>query len=61
VVIIVNRAAQAEELRIPLEGSRIGNGVTLEDALGVAPAATTVQGALAVKMPANLVAIYRRK
>jgi glycosidase len=61
VVVIVNRSAQAADLRIPLEGSRVEDGATLADVLGAAPAATARQGALAVRMPANYVAIYRRQ
>jgi neopullulanase len=58
-LVIFNNAAEAATLRISLAGSGIADGVTLEDALGAAPAVHAGSGHIEVRMPARSAAVYR--
>ena len=59
VVVVFNNAPQAVTLHIPLAGSGVAEGATLEDCYGAAPAVHARNGALDVPLPARAVAIYR--
>jgi len=59
VVVVFNNAPQAVTLHIPLAGSGVAEGATLEDGFGAAPPVHVRNGALDVPLPARAVAIYR--
>ena len=61
VLVIFNRSSEPANLKIPLEGSHIIEGKSLEDALGAAPPITVHEGAIEVRMPPHAAAIYRTK
>ena len=58
-VVVFNNAAQEVTLRIPLAGSGVRDGASLEDALGHAPPLRAQNGTGEVRLPARSVAIYR--
>lgn len=58
VLVVFNNAAGDAVLRVPLAGSRIADGVTLEDQLGAAPPVKTKSGTAEVRIAARAVAIY---
>ena len=59
VLAVFNNSAAEQTLRIPLEESKIADGVTLQDQLGGAPPAPTQSGFAQVRIPARSAAIYR--
>jgi glycosidase len=59
VVVVFNNAAQAVTLHIPLAGTGVAEGGTLEDCYGSAPAAHVRNSAIDVPLTAHAVAIYR--
>ncbi len=61
IVVVFNRAAEPADLQIPLSGSNIMDGTSLEDALGAAPRATAREGKLELRMPPKSAAIYTTK
>ena len=61
VVVIFNRSSEPANLKIPLSGSSIPEGASLEDALGAAPSATVHEGKLDIRIPAHTAAIYKTK
>jgi glycosidase len=61
VVVVFNRSSEPVDLKIPLTGSHVPEGASLEDALGAAQPATAHEGKLDVRIPANTAAIYRTK
>jgi glycosidase len=58
-VVAFNNSPQAQALHIPLAGSEISDGTTLNDYYGGAPSAQARNGALDVQLAAQSVAIYR--
>ena len=58
VLVVLNNAGAEAQLRIPLAGSGIANGRTLEDRLGSAASVTAAGGIAAVRLPARSAAIY---
>jgi neopullulanase len=58
VLVVLNNAAREVTLRIPLNGSRIADGVTLEDQLGAGPRVKTQGGVAEVTVSARSAAIY---
>jgi glycosidase len=59
VLVVFNNGAGESTLRIPTAGSRIANGVTLEDALGKSPAVKVAGGVAEVRIAGRSAAIYR--
>ena len=59
VVVVFNNAPQAVTLHIPLAGSGVAEGATLEDCYGAAPPVHARNYALDVPLPARAFAIYR--
>jgi glycosidase len=58
-VVVFNNAPQEVALHIPLAGSGVADGATLQDCYGPAPAAEARNGALDVRLAPLSVAIYR--
>ncbi len=58
VLVVLNNAATEAALRIPMGGSRIGDGVTIRDELDATPAVTTHAGAVELRIAARSAAIY---
>jgi neopullulanase len=59
ILVVFNNSAGEKMLRIPLDGSNIAGGLTLQDQLGGAPPATTQSGIAQVRIPARSAAVYR--
>lgn len=59
VLVVFNNSARDADLHVPLAGSGIRDGVTLEDQLGAAPPVKTQAGAAEVRIAARAVALYR--
>jgi hypothetical protein len=58
-LVVFNNAAKEATIAVPLAGSRIADGVTLQDQLGSAPPVKTAAGIAEFHIPARTVAIYR--
>jgi glycosidase len=59
VLVVFNNSAKEATIAVPLAGSRIADGVTLQDQLGSAPPVNTASGIAELRIPARAVAIYR--
>lgn len=59
VLVVFNTAPVEAVLRVPLAGSGVADGVTLEDQLGAAPPVETRSGTAEVRIAGRGVAIYR--
>ncbi len=59
VLVVFNNAAKEATIAVSLAGSRIADGVTLQDQLGSAPPVKTAAGIAEFHIPARTVAIYR--
>ena len=59
VLVVFNNAAKEASFQVPLAGSRIADGVTLEDQLGNSPGVQTRNGRAEVRIAARTAAIYR--